>query len=155
MTDSNRPNPTSPFVERWIDFFPTTGKRSGAYSEGGAYDVHPYMLLNYLGQYNDVSTLAHELGHTMHSYYSNTRQPYALANYPTFDPNEYNKVPKDEMVRLKNVAVTDVYEPGSVFKIVAAAGALQEGLVSPASRFNCTNDHIEYRGRVLKLVPKR
>jgi oligoendopeptidase F len=72
------------FTERWIDFFPSTGKRSGAYSEGSAYDVHPYMLLNYLGQYNDVSTLAHELGHTMHSYYSNTRQPYALANYPTF-----------------------------------------------------------------------
>ena len=72
------------FNERWIDFFPTVGKRSGAYSEGGAYDVHPYMLLNYLGQYNDVSTLAHELGHTMHSYYSNTVQPYALANYPTF-----------------------------------------------------------------------
>jgi len=72
------------FSDRWIDFFPTTGKRSGAYSEGGAYDVHPYMLLNYLGQYNDVSTLAHELGHTMHSYYSNTVQPYALANYPTF-----------------------------------------------------------------------
>jgi oligoendopeptidase F len=72
------------FSERWIDFFPTAGKRSGAYSEGGAYDVHPYMLLNYLGQYNDVSTLAHELGHTMHSYYSNSRQPYALANYPTF-----------------------------------------------------------------------
>jgi oligoendopeptidase F len=72
------------FTDRWIDFFPTTGKRSGAYSEGGAYDVHPYMLLNYLGQYNDVSTLAHELGHTMHSYYSNTHQPYALANYPTF-----------------------------------------------------------------------
>jgi oligoendopeptidase F len=72
------------FHERWIDFFPTTGKRSGAYSEGGAYDVHPYMLLNYLGQYNDVSTLAHELGHTMHSYYSNSVQAYALANYPTF-----------------------------------------------------------------------
>src|SRR5689334_10036981 len=72
------------FNERWIDFFPTMGKRSGAYSEGGAYDVHPYMLLNYLGQYNDVSTLAHELGHTMHSFYSNTMQPYALANYPTF-----------------------------------------------------------------------
>jgi oligoendopeptidase F len=70
--------------ERWIDFFPSAGKRSGAYSEGGAYDVHPYMLMNYLGQYNDVSTLAHELGHTMHSYYSNTSQPYALANYPTF-----------------------------------------------------------------------
>jgi oligoendopeptidase F len=72
------------FNERWIDLFPSTGKRSGAYSEGGAYDVHPYMLLNYLGQYNDVSTLAHELGHTMHSYCSNTSQPFALANYPTF-----------------------------------------------------------------------
>ena len=72
------------FNERWIDFFPTEGKRSGAYSNGGAYDVHPYMLLNYLGQYNDVSTLAHELGHTMQSYYSNKTQPYPLANYPTF-----------------------------------------------------------------------
>jgi oligoendopeptidase F len=72
------------FRERWIDFFPTEGKRSGAYSNGGAYDVHPYMLLNYLGQYNDVSTLAHELGHTMHSYYSNRTQPYSLSSYHTF-----------------------------------------------------------------------
>ena len=72
------------FDNRWIDFFPTEGKRSGAYSNGGAYDVHPYMLLNYLGQYNDMSTLTHELGHTMHSYYSNSRQPYPMAGYQTF-----------------------------------------------------------------------
>jgi oligoendopeptidase F len=72
------------FSERWIDFYPTDGKRSGAYSNGAAYDVHPYMLLNYLGQYNDVSTLAHELGHTMHSYHSNKAQPYALSSYHTF-----------------------------------------------------------------------
>jgi len=72
------------FNERWIDLLPSEGKRSGAYSDGGAYDVHPYMLINYQGQYNDVSTLAHELGHTMQSYYSNKTQPYALANYPTF-----------------------------------------------------------------------
>jgi oligoendopeptidase F len=72
------------FKERWLDWYPTEGKRSGAYSNGGAYDVHPYMLLNYLGQYNDVSTLAHELGHTMHSYYSNQTQPFATANYATF-----------------------------------------------------------------------
>jgi oligoendopeptidase F len=72
------------FSERWLDWYPAEGKRSGAYSNGGAYDVHPYILLNYLGQYNDVSTLAHELGHTMHSYYSNKTQPYALADYPTF-----------------------------------------------------------------------
>jgi oligoendopeptidase F len=72
------------FKDRWIDWYPTEGKVSGAYSNGGAYDVHPYMLLNYLGQYNDVSTLAHELGHTMQSYYSNKTQPYATAGYPTF-----------------------------------------------------------------------
>jgi oligoendopeptidase F len=72
------------FRERWLDWSPTEGKVSGAYSNGGAYDVHPFMLLNYLGQYNDVSTLTHELGHTMHSYYSNKRQPYPTASYATF-----------------------------------------------------------------------
>jgi oligoendopeptidase F len=72
------------FAERWLDWYPAEGKRSGAYSNGGAFDVHPYILLNYLGQYNDVSTLAHELGHTMHSYYSNRTQPYATADYSTF-----------------------------------------------------------------------
>jgi oligoendopeptidase F len=72
------------FRDRWVDWYPTEGKVSGAYSNGGAYDVHPYILLNYLGQYNDVSTLAHELGHTMHSYYSNKMQPYPTANYTTF-----------------------------------------------------------------------
>jgi len=72
------------FNERWIDLFPNEGKRAGAYSNGGAYDVHPYMLINYNGQYTDVSTLAHELGHTMQSYYSNKTQPFALADYPIF-----------------------------------------------------------------------
>jgi len=72
------------FDSRWIDLFPNEGKASGAYSDGGAYDVHPYMLLNYNGQYADVSTLAHELGHTMQSYLSNKTQPFPLAGYPTF-----------------------------------------------------------------------
>jgi len=72
------------FNERWIDVYPTEGKRSGAYSNGSAYDVHPYILLNYNGKYDDVSTIAHELGHTMHSYLSNTTQPYPLAQYPIF-----------------------------------------------------------------------
>jgi oligoendopeptidase F len=72
------------FTERWIDMYPTEGKTSGAYSNGEAYDVHPYMLLNYNGKYDDMSTLAHELGHTMHSYFSNKTQPYPLASYPIF-----------------------------------------------------------------------
>ncbi|TFG98029.1 MAG: oligoendopeptidase F [Calditrichales bacterium] len=72
------------FKDRWIDIYPNTGKRSGAYSAGDAYDVHPYILMNYNGQYDDVSTLAHELGHTMHSYFSNKTQPYHIADYPTF-----------------------------------------------------------------------
>jgi len=72
------------FDERWIDVYPTPGKRAGAYCNGGCYDVHPYMLLNYNGRYDDVSTLAHELGHAMHSYYSNKVQPYPTADYATF-----------------------------------------------------------------------
>jgi len=72
------------FRSRWIDLYPTTGKRSGAYSNGSAYDVHPYILMNYSGQYNDVSTLAHELGHALHSHFSNSSQPYPLADYPIF-----------------------------------------------------------------------
>jgi len=70
--------------QRWIDVYPTPGKRYGAYCNGSCYDVHPYILLNYNGQYNDVSTLTHELGHAMHSYYSNKAQPYATADYSIF-----------------------------------------------------------------------
>jgi len=72
------------YDERWIDLLPSGGKLSGAYSNGGAYDVHPYMLINFNGKYPDVSTLAHELGHTMQSYFSNKKQPYPLASYPIF-----------------------------------------------------------------------
>jgi oligoendopeptidase F len=72
------------FSERWTDFYPTEGKRAGAYSNGGAYDVHPYMLINYNGKYTDMSTVAHELGHTMQSYFSNKTQPFPTASYPIF-----------------------------------------------------------------------
>jgi oligoendopeptidase F len=72
------------FNDRWIDLMPSPGKRSGAYSSGGVYDVHPYMLINYNGKYGDVSALAHELGHTMQSYFSNHAQPYPTAGYPIF-----------------------------------------------------------------------
>jgi oligoendopeptidase F len=70
--------------QRWIDVYPTPGKRYGAYCNGSCYDVHPYILLNYNGQYDDVSTLTHELGHAMHSFYSNKVQPYPTADYSIF-----------------------------------------------------------------------
>jgi oligoendopeptidase F len=72
------------FDERWIDYMPTTGKRSGAYSSGAQYDLHPYILMNWTDDYESVSTLAHELGHTMHSYFSNKNQSFVDAQYATF-----------------------------------------------------------------------
>lgn len=72
------------FDERWIDYIPTTGKRSGAYSSGAQYDLHPYILMNWTDDYESVSTLAHELGHTMHSYFSNKNQTFVNAQYPIF-----------------------------------------------------------------------
>jgi oligoendopeptidase F len=71
------------FSERWIDMYPAAGKAPGGY-ENDAYDVHPYILVNYNGKYDDMSTLAHELGHSMHSYFSNKAQPFPLASYATF-----------------------------------------------------------------------
>lgn len=71
------------FDLRWIDVVPNKGKRSGAYSSG-CYDSAPYLLLNFDGTLNDVFTLAHELGHSMHSYYSNKTQHYHYADYSIF-----------------------------------------------------------------------
>lgn len=72
------------FGEHWMDIYPNAGKRSGAYMSGQAYDVHPYILANFNGKYDDVSTLAHELGHAVHSSFSNRYQPYVNSRYPIF-----------------------------------------------------------------------
>ena len=116
------------FKERWIDLLPTEGKKSGAYSNGGAYDVHPYMLINFNGKYTDVSTVAHELGHTMQSYLSNKTQPFHLANYPIFVAevastfneallNDYMlKTIKDDNVRLSLLGSYLENAKGTVFR---------------------------------------
>lgn len=67
----------------WIDVYENTGKRSGAYS-WGCYNAHPYVLLNFQGKYNDVSTLAHEMGHAMHRFYSNQKQDYFYSDNQIF-----------------------------------------------------------------------
>ncbi len=69
---------------RWIDVYPATGKRSGAYVNGSAFDVHPYMLLNHQDDYESASTFAHESGHLMHSRLSSKNQPFETAFYETF-----------------------------------------------------------------------
>ncbi len=68
------------FDENWIDVLPNKGKTGGAFS-GGCYDTCPYILTNFQGEYNDVSTLIHELGHSMHSYYSRNNNHYEYSNY--------------------------------------------------------------------------
>ena len=68
---------------RWIDVYPTKNKRSGGYSSGG-YDTYPYILLNYQDKYGDMSTLAHELGHSIHSYYARSNNDYIYGDYSIF-----------------------------------------------------------------------
>ena len=68
---------------RWIDVYPNKGKRTGGYSSG-SYDTFPYILLNYQNKYDDMSTLAHELGHSMHSYFTRKNNPYQYGNYSIF-----------------------------------------------------------------------
>ncbi|MFA5249382.1 MAG: oligoendopeptidase F [Candidatus Paceibacterota bacterium] len=68
----------------WIDVYPSQGKTNGAYAGSAAYDVHPYILMNFSGNYYSVSTEIHELGHAVNSYFSNINQPYSQSDYTTF-----------------------------------------------------------------------
>ncbi|HTD83781.1 MAG TPA: oligoendopeptidase F [Gemmatimonadaceae bacterium] len=116
------------FRDRWIDLYPTPGKRSGAYSSGGAYDVHPYMLINYNGQYNDMSTVAHELGHTMQTYLSNKNQPYITAGYPIF-----------------------VAEVASTFNESLLIDSMLKQITDPATRLALLGNYLEgFKGTVFR-----
>jgi oligoendopeptidase F len=72
------------FEHRWMDAYPRPHKQSGAHMAGYAYDVHPYVLMNFNGDYESVTKLAHEWGHAMHSYLADRAQPFVTANYATF-----------------------------------------------------------------------
>ena len=71
------------FEKRWFDVMPNEGKRSGAYSSG-SYDTQPFILLNHTNSINDLFTIIHELGHSMHSYYTRREQPYHYGSYSIF-----------------------------------------------------------------------
>jgi cell division protein FtsI/penicillin-binding protein 2 len=77
----------------------------------------------------------------------------ALANYPSFDLNTFNRLSREDQRRMRNIAVADEYEPGSVFKIVAVSGALNDGLVTPQSEFDCTLEKIDYNG-ITRSLPR-
>ncbi|HHW49016.1 MAG TPA: oligoendopeptidase F [Clostridiaceae bacterium] len=83
LGDEYGKNLDNAFKSGWIDVFENQGKTSGAYS-WGAYTTHPYVLLNYQGTINDVFTIAHEMGHAMHSFYTNKTQPYIYSEYKIF-----------------------------------------------------------------------
>ena len=91
------------FSEGWVDVFENEGKRSGAYSTS-AYGVHPFVLLNYQKTTHDIFTIAHEMGHSMHSYFSAKNQPYAKADYTIFVAEVASTV--NEVLLLKNILKT-------------------------------------------------
>ena len=93
----------SAFESGWIDAFENKGKRSGAYS-WGVYGVHPFVLLNYQKTVHDVFTIAHELGHSMHSYYSNSSLPETKADYEIFVAEIASTV--NEVLLLKHLLKT-------------------------------------------------
>ena len=91
------------FDEGWVDVCETAGKRSGAYSTG-IYGIHPFALLNYQQTTHDVFTIAHEMGHSLHTYFSNTNQPYAKADYRIFVAEVASTV--NEVLLLKHILST-------------------------------------------------
>lgn len=90
----------SAFESNWVDVFEGKGKKSGAYA-WGVYGVHPYVLLNYQPSIHEVFTIAHELGHAMHSYFSNLNQPYEKADYEIFTAEIASTV--NEVLLLKHL----------------------------------------------------
>lgn len=93
----------SAFKDGWVDAYESKGKRSGAYA-WGVYGVHPFVLLNYQPTVHEVFTIAHELGHAMHSYYSNSTQPEQKANYEIFVAEIASTV--NEVLLLKHLLKT-------------------------------------------------
>ncbi len=77
------------FAERWIDVVENQGKRSGAYSSG-AYDTQPYILLNWHDRLDELYTLVHEMGHSVHSYFTRHTQPYVYAITRSFSRDCFN-----------------------------------------------------------------
>ena len=101
------------FSERWIDVYNNKGKRGGAYSSG-FYDTYPYVLLNFEGTWNSVSTIAHELGHSMHTYYSCKNNPYQYSDYSIFVAEVASTVNELLLAKYKIASSKDEKEKASI-----------------------------------------
>jgi oligoendopeptidase F len=110
------------FAGRWMDVLPRKGKASGAYMNGSAYDVHPYLLLNHNNDYQSLSTLVHEWGHAVHTLLTTANQPYENANYSTFTAetasisNEF--LLADYMVKHANGKTEKLYYLGQELELI-------------------------------------
>lgn len=108
----------------WVDVFETPGKTTGAYATG-VYGVHPYMLLNFTGELGDVFTLAHEAGHCLHTYYSDS-QPYMLKDYPIFLAEIASTVNENILLRGMLADCDDSTEEGRREKAILVNRYLEE-----------------------------
>ena len=109
---------------RFTDVFPQPGKASGAYMNGSAYDVHPFVLMNYVGDYESVSTISHEWGHGMHSLLANHAQPFSTANYSIFIAEIASTLNEalllDHMLKVANNDEEKLYYLGSALENLRA-----------------------------------
>ena len=119
------------FDEKWIDVMPSKGKKGGAYS-WGSYTTNPYLLLNFNGKFDDVSTLAHELGHSMHSYYSNKNNPYVYHQYKIFVAEVASQV--NELI-LARYLINHTYDKNEKLAILDSLMELFKGSIVRQTMF--------------------
>ncbi len=137
------------FADRWMDVFPRQAKRSGAYSSGRAYDVHPYVLMNYVEDYESVSTMAHEWGHAMHSYLANSTQPFPTAGYSIFVAEVASTF--NEALLLDEVLATSETDDERLFYLGSALEGLRQTFFRQAmfAEFELTTHELVEQGEAL------
>ena len=111
------------FAGDWMHVYPQQGKAPGAYMYGAVYDVHPYLLLNFNGEYDDVSTLAHEWGHAIHTMLSKRQNPYETAGYATFAAEIASTT--NEVLLQEHLLAEDVSDQERLFYLGTALEAVR------------------------------
>ena len=111
------------FLGDWMHVYPQPGKAPGAYMYGAIYDVHPYLLLNFNGEYDDVSTFAHEWGHAIHTMLSKQQNPYETASYATFTAEIASTT--NEVLLQEHMLAQDISDDERLFYLGTALEAVR------------------------------